>query len=707
MPSRLCSMPLGLAALAGSAIAAPAIAAPASFHPVQPSIGAPAFASDLQIQADRAVRLASFPADTLKRSAPERAGRPIPYPVVPSRGFLAAVENGTRTLSGRPGPAYWQQWTDYRLSATLRPHEQRLYGRAQITYYNRSADSLPVLYLHLMQNVHATGVMRNRPQQVTGGVALSAVRVGEYVLSPDASEDSVGYAVGGSLLRIVPPGAVLPGDSVELELEWTFQVPKRGAGSRMGWDDDDLFFIAYWYPQMAVYDDVSGWQIDPFLGGAEPYAGFGSYDLTVELPAGWIVVATGRLGNPEETLDASVLARLRQAETSDSVVRVVSEADLAAGRTTRRNEAGGPLIWRFRADTVRDVAFSATRASVWDAVRTPVGDRNGDGRPDYARVDAVYRPTAVRWANGARYGRHAIDFLSRYLAFPYPWSHMSMIEGGGIIGGGMEFPMMTLIGDYEARSDSAFYYVTAHELGHMWMPMIVASDERRHAWQDEGLTSFNENQARTEFFPGANGEDSDREAYLEAALAGEEGEMMRWTDYQYPGRARTASYSKPSTVLAALQGLLGPDVFLPAYREYIHRWAFRHPTPWDFFDTIEDVTGRELGWFWRAWFYETWTLDQAVADVRPASAGAGTEILIRDLGLVPMPALVRVTRENGETLDLEIPVDTWLAGETEAVLTAPDGSAVVRVEIDPERLFPDIDRANNVWETAGNDGGNP
>jgi hypothetical protein len=279
---------------------------------------------------------------------------------------------------------------------------------------------------------------------------------------------------------------------------------------------------------------------------------------------------------------------------------------------------------------------------------------------------------------------------------------MSLIEGGGIIGGGMEFPMMTLMGDYNARSDSALYYVTAHELGHMWLPMIVGSDERRHAWMDEGMTSFNENQARVEFFPGADSEDSDREGYLAVARAGAEGEMMRWTDHHYPGRAGTASYSKPSTVHAALRGLLGEDAFLPAYREYIRRWAYKHPTPWDFFRTIEDVTGQDLEWFWRAWYYETWTLDQAVADVRQArdEAGGGAEIVIRDLGLVPMPARVRVTRESGEVLDLEVPVENWLAGETEAMLTVPAGSPVVLVEIDPDGLFPDIDRDNNMWDAA-------
>ncbi len=639
--------------------------------------------------------------------ASDTVRRPIPYPVVPPRGFLDAVRRGTRTPSGWPGPSYWQQWTDYRLSAVLSPRYRRLDGEARITYHNRSPDVLPAVYLHLTQNVHAPGAARNEPYEVTGGMDLSRVAAAGVHLAELTAEAAVadegaagqgvaGYAVDGTILRIDLPEPLMPGGTVELELAWTFRVPQGGAGPRMGWDGDELFFLAYWYPQMAVYDDVVGWQIDPFLGLAEFYAGFGSYDFTVEVPEGWIVLASGRLQNPGEVLAPSVLERLRQAESSDSVVHVLAEDDIGAGRATRRGpDAGGTLEYRFRADTARDAAFSATRSSLWDAVRAPVGDVDGDGETDYTRVDAVYRPGAPRWANTARYGRHAIESLSRFLALPYPWPHMSAIEGGGIVTGGMEFPMMTLIGDYNARGDSALYYVTAHEFGHMWVPMIVATDERRYGWLDEGMTSFAENQVRKEFFPGQDAERSDREAYLETAGAGTEGEMLRWTDYQYPGRVRTATYGKPSTVLVALRGLLGEREFLMAYREFIRRWAFKHATPWDFFHTIEDVTGRDLDWFWRAWYYETWILDHAILDVR--QSGGGAEIVIRDLGLVPMPALVRVTRQDGEELMLEVPVETWLAGKTEAILKVREGPPVIRVEIDPERRFPDVDRENNVW----------
>lgn len=462
----------------------------------------------------------------------------------------------------------------------------------------------------------------------------------------------------------------------------------------MGWSRDNLFFIAYWYPQMAVYDDVVGWHTDPYLGSAEFYAGFGDYDVSVDAPQGWMVVATGTLENAADVLPAAVRDRLARAERSDSVVAIVTAADLAAGRATERS-ATGRLVWRYRAANVRDVAFSATRASLWDAARTPVGDRDADGQPDYARVDALYRAEAPRWRQAAHYARHSIDFLSRFTGFPYPWPHMSAVEGAGIIGGGMEFPMMTLIGDYNQRGDSALYYVVAHEFAHMWVPMSVGTDERRYGWMDEGTTSFNENQARKEFFPGPDHDEPDRQSYLEAARTGYESEMMRWTDYLYPNQGGTASYTKPASVLVALRALLGDSLFLRAYHTYIRRWAFKHPKPWDFFNSFNDVTGRNLDWFWRSWYYETWTLDQAVASVTPGPDG--TRIVIEDRGLVPMPAWVTVTLAGGATRRHEVPVEHWLSGARTTLVSIPPGAAVARVEIDAERVFPDVDRANNLW----------
>jgi len=622
--------------------------------------------------------------------------RPIPYPVVPPVEFRQAVERGTRTSIGQPGPNYWQQWADYALTARLDPVTKTLDGTAQIVYHNRSPNPLSVVALHLYQNLHAEGAVRNRPAEVTGGVRLLRVSASGQSLNELTSADqAAGYAMDGTIMVLRLPQPVQSGSSITLEMAWTFTIPREGASGRMGYSRENLFHIAYWYPQIAVIDDVAGWQVDQFLGNAEFYSGFGSYDLTIEAPADWLVMATGKLTNAAEVLSPEILERYNRAYDSDEVVHIITPAELDAGTFT----TGAPsqyLSWRFRSDTVRDVAFSATRESLWDAARTPVGDRNGDEVTDYTLVSAVYRRDATHWDTEWRFARHSIAFLSQWTGYPYPWPHMTAIEGNGLQSGGMEYPMMTLIGGYNEARQSRLYGVTAHELAHMWVPMIVGTDERRYSWMDEGAASFSDGHAAADFYSNADPVAAKMSAYLSVARMGREGEIMRRSDYHYPGPAYgIASYSKPATMLNTLRALLGETTFDPAFRGYVRTWAYKHPKPWDFFNWFNAAAGEDLDWYWRAFYYETWTLDQAIASVTPGDAT--TKIVVEDRGWAPMPARVTVTRQNGEIVELEVPVSIWLSGLTSAELEVPAGSPVVRVQIDAQQDFPDIDRGNNIW----------
>lgn len=624
---------------------------------------------------------------------PVRLERPIPYPATPPADYQRAVAGGTRTATGAPGPRYWQNRADYAIRARVIPDRKRLEGSETITYTNHSPNPLNNLHVDLTLNHHAPGVVRNEPAEVTGGVEVTRVAFGGQALTMGGG-GGPRYVVNGTRMIVFPPAPVPPGATVQIAIDFAYTVPQAGAGGRMGWSEDDLFFFAYWYPAMAVYDDVVGWHPDPFRGTGEFYADFGSFDVTVEAPAQWLVFGTGTLQNPEETLAPAVLARYRQGIASDEVVNVVTPADF--GRTTAAGR-DGMVTWRFRADSVRDHAFSVTRESNWDATRTSVGDRDGDGRADHTAIHAFWRPEARRWASAARYQAHAITFLSGYTGIPYPWPHMTAVEGEGIIGGGMEYPMMTLISAYTSGDDEGLYSVTAHELAHMWVPMIVSVDERRYSWLDEGMTTFHEAQARKDTFPGTTPELDDRAGYLNLARAGGEGEIMRRSDFHYGGAAYgIASYPKPSTNFVSLRGLLGDETFNRAWRTFLQRWAWKHPYPWDFFNTVEEVSGQELDWFWRSWFYETWTLDHAVAGVTEGPRGA--TIVVEDRGLAVMPARLTITREDGTVQGLEVPVETWLEGRRTATVTLPSvGSPIIRVEIDAENAFPDIARDNNVW----------
>jgi len=633
--------------------------------------------------------------------SPATLARPIPYPVIPPGGYSRAVAQETRTPDGAPGPEYWTQWVDYDIDARVDTEARTLTGSETIEYHNNSPSRLPLLLLNLNQNYHAEGVERVRPTMVTGGVDIERVVYNGAELGPTSSQQQPGWIIQGTLMLIVLPEPVAPGATVELALDWSFPIPQSGASARMGYSGNELFYLAYWYPQMAVYDDVVGWHLEPFRGNAEFYSDFGSYDVTIDAPADYLVMSTGTLQNPDAVLAPDVIERMRRAAHSDTVVHVVTHEGAANATAAGQN---GRLRWEFSADSVRDVAFGLMQHYAWDAARTPVGDRDGDGETDYARVDAFWRQYAANYVDAWRYAQHSIDFLSRFTGLSYPWPHMSVVEGGGIIGGGMEFPMMTLIGDYNQRGADALYYVVAHELGHMWIPMTLSSNERRYAWLDEGTTTFNENNARAKFFPDAESPFiAEQNSYLNVARAGAEGPIMRWSDFHRPGPAYgVASYSKPGSVLHALRGVLGDAVFMEAYHEFYRRWAFKHPYPWDLFRTFESVTGQDLEWFWRAWYYEStqdgkWYLDQAVADVQRLESGE-TRITVADLGWVPMPVRLRITREDGSESTEIIPVDRWLSGADRASLTLPAGPAVTRVVIDPDRYFPDMDRSNNDWE---------
>ena len=608
-----------------------------------------------------------------------------------SEAFERAVARGTRTRTGAPGPRYWQQWTDYSLKAELNPISKRLTGQGTLTYHNRSPDTLQEVYVQLLHNIFAPGARHNTdvPWSVEG-VELSRVAAQGQALKA-VEKEGVGYSVDGTIMRIRLPKPLPPGGSAELDFAWKLRIPPDGAPR--GGQDGETFYINYWYPQMAVYDDLNGWQTDQYLGNAEFYMGYGDYDVALTLPAGWLVTSAGELLNPAEVLSSQTRARLDTASHARGIVRVVTEADRNAGTSTTVG-TNGKLTWRFHADSVRDVSWATSSRYLWDATNAAVGDANGDGRPDTTAIYAFYRPElrVSHWDESARYSRHSIEFFSRYL-LPYPWSHMTAVDGPTSCGG-MEYPMMTCIG---GQWDTlALYEVTTHEIGHMWFPMLVGSDEKRYAWMDEGLTQFDQSQAMADFFKGFDDEERNRRNYLNLAETGGEVELMRHGD-RYPSYSAygVASYYKPATVLVALRGVLGRETFNKAYKEYARRWRYKHPSPSDFFHTFEDVSGRDLSWFWRTWFYETWKLDQAIDTVSPV--GDSLEVVIENRGKAPMPVRLAVTRTSGQVDSLTIPADVWFDGTRRRTVRIAREPAVKGIEIDPKRDFPDVDRSNQVW----------
>ncbi|HEX6250689.1 MAG TPA: M1 family metallopeptidase, partial [Gemmatimonadaceae bacterium] len=540
--------------------------------------------------------------------------RPVPYPVSESPGFARAVARGTRTRTGEPGPRYWQQFAQYDLRADLNPGTGLLRGTATIRYHNNSPDSLATIVVRLYPNLNAPDAMRNRTVPVTEAVHLSRVAVDGAVLPALQPTDSngTGYRVTGTVLTLRPRRAVQSGDSTRLEFTWSYPV-QPVPNPRTG-EDGEVFHLAYWYPQVAVYDDINGWDSEQYLGRAEFYMGYADYNVAITLPAGWLVSATGELTNAPQVLPGPIRQRLERARNDDEVVHVVTARERTPGVSTLRSSR---LTWRFSARNVRDFAWNASNRYVWDATHALVSSGSNTTALDTVLIHALYRPGKRSWERAAAYGRHSLEFLSEAL-WPYPWPQMTLVEG--IITGGMEYPMITLLGAADTgRSPRGLYSVTAHEIAHMWFPMMVGTNERHFTWMDEGFATFLQRDAMAAQFPEVPRDSLRVDRYLPLARAGNDVELMRHGDMYDTESARgVAGYDKPSLIWSSLRAILGEDQFNRALREYGRRWTNRHPQPWDLFNTFNSMTGRRLDWLWRSWFYETWTLDQAIATVRPA-----------------------------------------------------------------------------------------
>ncbi|GMV06324.1 MAG: peptidase [Gemmatimonadota bacterium] len=601
------------------------------------------------------------PADTL----------PVPH------AYLDALAAGTRSRTGEPGPRYWQQHVSYEIRTRLHPAENRVTGSERITYTNRSPDTLDRIALNLAQNVFAPGNPRNRQAPVTGGFSLERVVVqGQAVtLTPRGMSLTTSETV-----PLATPLA--PGGTAVLDIDWSFVVPE--GTFRMGRDGSEVFYLAQWYPQVAVYDDLRGWVRDPYMGDGEFYLEYGDFDVRITAPAGWLVSATGVLQNPDEVLQPAAVERLRSLRR-DRVTHIVSQADVRAGRATAAAGADGTLTWHFTAENVRDFAWGSSNRYVWDGTVAEYAD--GAGRRS-SNIYTLYRPDRPNWERSAEFARHAIESHSAW--YPYPYPHMTVNEG--VIGGGMEYPMITIIGG--GRTPESLYGVTSHELAHMWWPMVAGSDERNFAWIDEGFASFAEDLSFAAFFEGSDPGLNTMNGYLRIAGTDAESPSMRPTDLVGPfGNRGMAAYGKPATVFRALRTILGPAVFDEAMRTYLRRWAFKHPNPLDLFWTFESVSGQDLDWYFHPWLYTTRVLDQAVVGVE--QEGGKSTILLEDRGEIPMPVIVEVVMEGGNRSRMMVAVDVWRDRRAPVFWLAP--GRVVEVILDPEQRFPDVDRENNRW----------
>ncbi len=633
------------------------------------------------------------------QQSPASTVRPSTADTSPFRDLELPTPNAFRSASGMPGPMYWQQRADYGIRASLDTATHTIHGEETLTYTNNSPDTLRYLWLQVDMNIGAPdgrmaplGSAFGRPEPgFQAGVTierLDAVRPGRKGAA--ATRTPLTYRINSTMMRVTLDRPLPPKGVARLDLAWHHQIPRQGRTGRtkqgtLGW----LYQVAQWYPRMAVYDDVRGWNIDQYIGSGEFYLEYGDFDVAITMPAGYTVTATGTLQNPMEVLPASIRARLATAAHADTIVRIITPDEVGSAALLPPR-AGATRTWRWRAENVRDFAWATAPNYLWDATSW-----NG------ILMQAFYPPEKLDiWRTAADMTRHSVMIHSRWFPYPYP----SAVSAQGPVGG-MEYPMMTFD---DAENPVELYYTIAHEQGHEWYPMIVGSQERLYPWMDEGFNTFIDWFAFRDRYPA----DTLRVRSLEFGWMGSWMEFLAHNPPEEPimvPQDREPSglmggwnaYGRPAVGLHFLRReVVDSADFDAAFAEYTRRWAFRHPTPADFFRSMNDGLGENLSWFWRSWFFRTDHLDQAVDSVKVVQANgqATARVFLSNRQEMVAPVEIEVTGADGASRRVKLPVEAWLRGDaTVWTSRSPAAATPVRIVIDPQGVYPDVDRSNNSW----------
>ncbi|HSM17332.1 MAG TPA: DUF3471 domain-containing protein [Gemmatimonadales bacterium] len=622
-----------------------------------------------------------------------------------------AHQAGTRDSTGRPGPNYWQTSVDYRIHASLDPATSIVTGRETIVLHNNSPEAMRDIYFRLDQNIFAQNSPRNRSvSEITSGMNVTSLTIDGQTIDlttpaargeggfrrpsgPPTEPTAHNFNTTSARVRLSTP--VAAHGSATLDIEWQFQVPliPSGRGLRMGRSADTVYQVAQWYPRVAVYDDYKGWDTDPYLGSAEFYNNFGHFDVTYEVPAGWIVGATGVLQNPDEVLTEAERARLATVLESDNQIHVVDPDSLGPGRSTA---PGTRLRWHFVADSVADVAWATSKSYAWDATRANIPGKG------YIPVHILYLPgheaAPHHFDQVGERVRHALEFYSQ-LWMPYAFPQLTVADGPEL---GMEYPMfiMSALGAAD------------HEVGHEWWPMMVGVNETWWGFMDEGFNQYMNilsSNDRNHRAPDA-GLDGPGQSY--GQMSGNEQEPPLMWDENYAGPMYGfVAYGKAPMMLSMLGGIVGDSAVWRAHSAYAHAWRFKHPTPWDYAFFMNTALHQDLGWFWYYWLWTTESVDASLQKV--TTQGPHTVVTVRQDGEMPSPVVLQVEFEptgpaivamtnsvmtDSTTALVTFPVDVWFnGGRTFDADLEFGGRQIAKITLDPHKRFPDRNPRDNVW----------
>jgi len=610
--------------------------------------------------------------------------------------FYSTNGNESHTAGGEPGIKYWQNRADYKIAVSLDTANNKIKGEVTITYTNNSPERLPFLWLQLDQNIYKATSRGELTSPVSGGrFTNKAYTDGDEIKSVTVSQNGktqkADYIVTDTRLQLRLKDTVnARGGKIIIKIEYAFTLPEYGTDrcGRLKTENGWIYEVAQWYPRMEVYDDVLGWNTLPYQGAGEFYLEYGDIDYTITAPANMVVVGSGELVNPAEVLTPATIAKLNKAKNSDSTITIKSEQDLASKSFYPNKPA---LTWHFFCKNTRDVAWAASKAFIWDAARInlPSGKK--------ILAQSVY-PTESkgtdRWSRSTEYVKNSIELYStEWFEYTYP---VATNVAGNV--GGMEYPGIVFCG-YKDRN-SSLWGVTNHEFGHNWFPMIVGSNERKYAWMDEGFNTFINGVDTKVFNKGEYDEKQDVQGLAKGFFGEKMDAIMNIPEVIQAGNLGTAAYEKPAVGLNILRNyILGKDRFDYAFKTYIKRWAFKHPTPWDFFRTMENVGGEDLSWFFKEWFLTNYKLDQAVKSVQYVEGDEknGALITVENLDEMALPIVLAIKQADGTKDTITLPVEIWQRGGT-WTFKYKSTAKISKITVDPNHDFPDINPANNVWE---------
>lgn len=610
-----------------------------------------------------------------------------------------------RSASGEPGPRYWQNRADYKISCTLDTLKHTVSGEVELSYANNSPDNLKFLWLQLDQNIYRRDSRGSATTTQTGGRwANAGFTQGDVIKSINAEYNNKRYIpkynISDTRMQVWLQDALKnTGGKIKLTIQFEFEVPEYGTdrmgrlSTKNGW----VYEIAQWFPRMCVYDDIQGWNVLPYLGAGEFYLEYGDIDYSVTAPSNLVVVGSGELINPQECFTTDQFKRYADAKNSEKTVTIRSEYEV----TEKSSQKKSTNTWKFRIQNARDVAWGASRAFILDGCRINLPSGKKALALSAYPVESTKDKKGNDWRRSSEMVKGAIEHYSnKWFEFPYP----AATNVAGIVGG-MEYPGIVFCSS--SSTGSGLWEVTDHEFGHTWFPMIVGSNERKYAWMDEGFNTFINDLSTEAFnkgeFNGKSFFDDPTSSFMVKYTFGDKMDgLYNIPDVIQQDNLGIAAYMKPSMMLHALRDIvLGPERFDASFREYISRWAFKHPTPWDFFHSMENTSGEDLSWFWRGWVLNTWKIDQSVKDVKYINNAPekGAEITLENLEKMPMPVTVLVKEANGKEHRIDLPVEIWQRGSTWK-FGVPTTSEIKEVVLDPDKKLPDWNRDNNKWKKA-------